>query len=748
MDKKMILRVQEAFPQDLGLGRARINNATKKELDLEIGDIIAIEGKRITAARVFRTQLEDEGKDIIRLDSITRNNISVSIDERVTISKAEAKPAEEIILTPVLKSGHKIKFEEGLSTFVLKVLNKHPIVEDNIIVVPGITLMGGYLPFKVIKTKPSGIVYITDKTNIQINQELLKEQIPKEQQERVLYEDIGGLKEELKRIREMVELPLRHPELFDRLGIKSPKGVLLYGPPGTGKTMIAKAVAYESNAHFVSIQGPEIMSQYYGQSEAKIREIFDEAEKNVPSIIFIDEIDSIAPKRDETHGEVERRVVAQLLTLMDGLKSRGNVIVIGATNREDSIDPALRRPGRFDREIEIGVPSKADRLDILKVHTRFMPIGSSNSSNDNIEEAEKEKNRILDRLSEMTVGFVGADLAALCREAAMKTLRRYLPSIDLEKPIPQSLLNTMVVTEEDFYEALKEIEPSSLREVSIDVPNVKWEDIGGLEEAKRDIKESIEMPIKNPEIFKELGIEPVKGILLYGPPGTGKTMIAKAIATESGANFVSIKGPEILSKWMGDSEKAIRQLFKKAKQASPSIIFIDEIDSIASKRRGDSNEGRAMDSIVNQILTSMDGIENMENVFVLAATNRPDIIDESLLRNGRFDKLIYIPPPDKKSRIEILKLHTSKMHLANDVSIEGLADQTENYVGADIKSLCREAALVAFRNGAQKVSMEHFKKAITNVHPTMNDKLKDFYEQFRKNINTVPSRKQEPHYYS
>jgi transitional endoplasmic reticulum ATPase len=744
----MILRVQEAFPQDLGLGRARINNATKKELELEIGDIIAIEGKRTTAARVFRTQLEDEGKDIIRLDSITRNNISVSIDERVTISKAEAKPADDIILTPVLKSGHKIKFEEGLSNFVLRVLNKHPIVEDNIIVVPGITLMGGYLPFKVIKTKPSGIVYITDKTNIQINQELLKEPIPKEQQERVLYEDIGGLKEELKRIREMVELPLRHPELFDRLGIKSPKGVLLYGPPGTGKTMIAKAVAYESNAHFVSIQGPEIMSQYYGQSEAKIREIFEEAEKNVPSIIFIDEIDSIAPKRDETHGEVERRVVAQLLTLMDGLKSRGNVIVIGATNREDSIDPALRRPGRFDREIEIGVPSKADRLDILKVHTRFMPIGLSNSGNNNIEDVDKEKNRILEKLSEMTVGFVGADLAALCREAAMKTLRRYLPSIDLEKPIPQALLNTMVVTEEDFYDALKEIEPSSLREVSIDIPNVKWEDIGGLEEAKRDIKESIEMPIKNPEIFKKLGIEPVKGILLYGPPGTGKTMIAKAIATESGANFVSIKGPEILSKWMGDSEKAIRQLFKKAKQASPSIIFIDEIDSIAAKRRGDNNEGRAMDSIVNQILTSMDGIENMENVFVLAATNRPDIIDESLLRNGRFDKLIYIPPPDKKSRMEILRLHTAKMHLDNDVSLESLADQTENYVGADIKSVCRDAAIVAFRNGAQKVSMDHFRRAIASVHPTMSDRLKDFYEQFRKNINTTPSRKQEPHYYS
>ncbi|MCL4326485.1 MAG: CDC48 family AAA ATPase [Candidatus Thermoplasmatota archaeon] len=745
--KYVSLRVQEAFHQDLGLGRARIDTKTREIMDLEIGDVIEIKGKRSTAARVFRTQLEDEDKGIIRIDSITRGNANVSVEERVTIDKVKYQPAEKVILAPILSNDHKIKFGEGLSNFVLRVLQKHPIVEGDSLVVPGITLMGGYLPFVVIKTKPSGIVQIVENTAIEIREEPYKE-VGVTNVERTSYEDVGGLKEEIRRIREMVELPLRHPELFEKLGIKAPKGVLLYGSPGTGKTLIAKAVAYESSAFFRSIQGPEIMSQYYGQSEAKLRDIFDEAEKHAPAIIFIDEIDSIAPKRDDAHGEVERRVVAQLLTLMDGLTSRSNIIVIGATNREDSIDPALRRPGRFDREIEITIPNRVDRIEIMHVHARFMPIGSST---ENRLLDDKEREALMEKLSNLTHGYVGADLSALCREAAMRALRRYLPEIDLRENIPRALMDSMYVIEEDFLSALKDMEPSSLRDVAIDIPHVKWDDIGGLDEVKKTLIEVIEIPLKKPELFGSIGIAPPRGVLLYGPPGTGKTLIAKAIATESGTNFISIKGPEVLSKWLGESEKAIRQLFKKAKQAAPSIIFIDEIDSIASKRRSDDYTEGTVDRIVNQLLTTMDGIDTLDNVIILAATNRPDMIDESLLRAGRFDRLIYIAPPDKKARSEILKIHTRNIPLDSDVDIDRLVSMTENFVGADIMGFCREAVMNAIRDSGDltkvKVSMKYFEKALSVIHPTMNDKMKEFYEQFSKSTYVPRLKKESLQYY-
>ncbi|MEM4588648.1 MAG: CDC48 family AAA ATPase, partial [Thermoplasmata archaeon] len=548
--------------------------------------------------------------------------------------------------------------------------------------------------------------------------------------------DIGGLKEELQKVREMIELPLKHPELFERLGIKPPKGVLLYGPPGTGKTLIAKAVANESGANFYLINGPEIMSKYYGESEKFLRDKFDEAEKNAPSIIFIDELDSIAPKRAEVQGEVERRVVAQLLTLMDGLKERGQVIVIGATNMVDSIDPALRRPGRFDREIEIGIPDKQGRLEILQIHTRLMPL----------EMSDDEKYKFLDELASMTHGFVGADLAALAREAAMHALRRYLPEIDLEKPIPVEMLQKMVVKREDFKEALKEIEPSILRGVLIEVPNVKWDDIGGLENVKQELIEAVEMPIKQPEKFKKMGIRPPKGILLYGPPGTGKTLLAKAVATESEMNFISIKGPEVLSKWVGESEKAIREVFKKAKQSAPAIVFLDEIDAIAP-RRGAYTDSGVTERIVNQLLTSMDGIENMEGVVVIASTNRPDIIDTALLRPGRFDRMIYIPVPDKEARLKILKVHTRNMPLGSDVNLEKLAERMENYVGADIENVCREAGMFAIRENSEIVLMKHFEEALEKIPPSMTEESIKYYNAIGNLISKAPTRREELQYF-
>ncbi len=715
---EVVLRVAEGLSQDVGAGRARLDAETRLQLGISPGDVVEIEGGRKTGAIVWRARPVDEGRGIIRIDNLTRKNARVGIGDKVIVRKAEPKMAQRVVIAPAISRSQRIQFGQGIENLVRRGLLKRPVTAGDTIVIPGIALFGNSLPFGVVKTEPKGIVLIGEDTEIVVKEEPLKEEMLKLPQ--VSYEDIGGLEDEIMKIREMIELPLKHPELFERLGIDPPKGVLLYGPPGTGKTLIARAVANESGASFFTINGPEIMSKFYGQSEENLRRTFEEADKNAPSIIFIDEIDAIAPKREEVHGEVERRVVSQLLTLLDGLKGRGKIIVIGATNRPDSLDPALRRPGRLDREIEIGVPDRKGRKEILQIHTRGMPLA-------------KDVN--IDELADVTHGFVGADLAALAREAAMSALRRYLPKIDLDKPIPTEILKEMMVKMDDFKEALKSVEPSALREVMVEIPRVKWEDVGGLHEVKQRLIEAAEWPLKNPKVFKRIGIRPPKGILLYGPPGTGKTLLAKAVATESQANFLSIKGPEIFSKWVGESEKAIRELFKKAKQTAPSIIFLDELDSLAP-RRGSYEGSRVTETVVNQLLTSIDGLEQLRDIVVIGATNRPDIIDSSLLRPGRFDELIFVGPPDKEARMEIFKIHTSKMPLAKDVSIEELADLTEGYVGADIEGICREAGMMALRENidAKEVKREHFMKAMENVHPSIDEEMLDYYMEVEKKL--------------
>ena len=647
-----------------------------------------------------------------------------------------AMEAEKIILAPLIGKNQRLRFGEGIGEFIRRGMSKRPMIEGDEVVVPNLTLSGRTgLLFKVVKTIPSKkVVYIGETTEV-----VIKEEAPaefEESLEHISYEDIGGLDEELQKVREMIELPLKHPELFERLGIDPPKGVILHGPPGTGKTLIARAVANESNAAFFVINGPEIMSKFYGQSEQRLREIFQDAQKSAPSIIFIDEIDSIAPKREEVSGEVERRVVAQLLTLMDGLRKRGHVIVIGATNRIDALDPALRRPGRFDREVEIGIPDKKGRKDIIQIHTRGMPI----------EGDEKEREKLVDELAEMTHGYVGADLAALAREAAMNALRRYLPDIDLDKPVPTHILENMKVTRDDFMNALRKIEPTVLREVMIEIPSVKWEDIGDLEEVKEVLKEAVELPIKEPEKFEKMGIRPPRGILLYGPPGTGKTLLAKAAATESSANFISIRGPEIMSKWVGESEKAIRKIFKKARQSAPCIVFLDEIDSIAPKR-GSSVSG-VTERIVNQLLTSMDGITSLGGVIVIAATNRPDIVDPALLRPGRFDRLLLVPPPNEEGRRRIFEVHTRKMPL-EDVDLGVLARKTHGYTGADIENLCREAGMAAIRDNSEKVKMKHFEEALNVVKPSLDEETIKYYESIGLELSkSLRKKKEDLNYYS
>jgi len=728
--KAVSLKVAEAMQSDVTLGRARINTAMRMALGVDVGDIVELIGKRSTSARVFRTLQEDEDKLIVRIDGLTRKNAGVSMGDKIEVVKTEAKPAEKIILAPVIENEYKIRLGHGTEQFMKRGLLRRPVTQGDAVVIPGIALMSGYLPFYVIKTVPRGIVQITETTDLVIKDEPVKES--EIRRPHITYEDIGGLKEEVQRVREMIEFPLKHPELFERLGIDPPKGVLLHGPPGTGKTLIAKAVANEAGANFFSIQGPEIMSKYYGQSEERLRERFNEAEQNPPSVLFIDELDSIAPKRDEVQGEVERRVVAQLLTLMDGLSSRGNLIVIAATNRVDAIDPALRRPGRFDREIEIGVPDRVGRKEILQIHTRGMPIEDGDAD---IKEA------LTDELANLTHGFVGADLAALCREAAMKALRRYIPEMDLEKPVPPEVLDRMKVTKEDFKGALKEIEPSSLREVFVEIPKVAWEDIGGLNEVKKALKEVVELPITDPAEFVRVGIKPIKGVLLYGPPGTGKTLIAKAIANESHANFITIKGPEIISKWVGESEKAIRQIFKKAKQAAPSIVFLDEIDAIAV-RRGSMSDSGVTERVVNQILTSMDGLESLEGVVVIGATNRADLIDSALLRPGRFDRVIFVPPPDEKERLAILQIHTRSMPLASDVPLNELARKMDGYVGADILGVCREAGLSAIRSKSEKVARSDFDSAMKAVPPSIDTETIKYYENMSKQLSKASAVKE------
>ncbi len=721
------LKVARAHHQsEVGLGRARIDTATRKDLGVEVGDIIEIIGKRRTAAKVFRASHEDENKGIIRIDGMIRGNAGVSIGEKVVAKKSDAQKAGKIVVAPKIPQGKKVKFGQGVEDLFKKGLMNRPLVKGDEIIIPNIALIGDFLPFVVISTSPSGVVLVAESSDLIVKTEAVE--VVDVTASTITYDDIGGLENELQRVREMIELPLKHPELFERLGIDPPKGVLLYGPPGTGKTLIARAVANEAGASFYSIQGPEIMSKYYGQSEEKLREKFEDAEKNAPSIIFIDELDSIAPKREDVQGEVERRVVAQLLTLMDGLSKRGHVIVIGATNREDAIDPALRRPGRFDREIEIGVPTRVGRKEILLIHTRRMPL---------------EEGFNLDRFVEYTYGFVGADLASLAREAAMKTLVRYIPEIDLDKPIPADMLERMKVTEADFVNALKEIEPSAMREVQVEVPNVTWGEVGGLEPVKRQLFEAVELPLRDPDSLKRLGIEPPRGILLYGPPGTGKTLLAKALANESKANFIAIKGPEIMSKWVGESERAIRLIFKKAKQVAPSIVFLDELDAIAPQR-GLGYDSGASERVVDQILTSLDGLEALGSVTVIAATNRPDIVDKALLRPGRFDKIVLVPVPDRETRLEILKVHTGRMPLKN-VDIDDIAERTDGYVGADIEALCKEAGLNALRNNpeANEVSMADFEKALTAVYPSTNEETVRFYERFRQDLKSALVRKGE-----
>ena len=710
------LRVGDARQRDVGRGIARIDQKTMEKLGISAGDVIEIVGKRSTSAIAWPAYSEDQNRDIIRIDGFTRKNAGVAINEYVIARPAKVKNAISITLAPV---DMRLNVDEDFTNFVKNRLMERTLVEGDTTLV---MMLGHAIPFTVSKTRPHGIVKVTAETRLTI----LNEPAPEGKGlPRTTYEDIGGLQEEIQRVREMVELPLRHPELFQRLGIEPPKGVLLHGPPGCGKTLLARAVANESEANFFSINGPEIMSKFYGESEARLREIFQQAQQNAPSIIFIDELDAIAPKREEVTGEVERRVVAQLLALMDGLSGRGNVIVIGATNRPGALDPALRRPGRFDREIEIGVPDKRGRYEILQIHTRGMPLA---------EDVDLKK------LSEITHGYTGADLAALCRETAMKALRRYLPQINLEEErIPPSVLEKMEVKMEDFINAYKEVTPTAMREVYIEVPTIHWDDIGGLEEVKQELKEAVEWPLKNPEIFKRLGIKPPKGILLYGPPGCGKTLLARAVATESEANFITIKGPEVFSKWVGESEKAIREVFRKARMAAPAVIFFDEMDSLVPRRGLGFADSGVTERVISQLLTEMDGILTLEDVVVIAATNRPDIIDPAVLRPGRFDRLIYVPEPDEKTRLQIFKIHTRNMPLAKDVNLEQLAAITKNYSGADIEALCREAAMHALRRdvNAKEVTLADFQEAMKKIGPSITPDMEKWYKGFMQQVRQV-----------
>ncbi|MCZ7391941.1 MAG: CDC48 family AAA ATPase [Candidatus Methanoperedens sp.] len=713
-DKTVSLKVVEAKPYDAGRGIARIDPEVAYDLGLQTGDVVGIEGTKRTAAIIWPGYPEDSNSGAIRIDGTVRRNAGVSIDDRVQIRKIQTAPAQKILFSPTQPL--KIQGGEAYLTHNLegRVITRGDVVELNI--------MGRRVDLVVVSIKPvADSVIIGAATAIDISDKPAKEMpsIP-----RVSYEDIGGLGDEVRKVREMIELPLRHPEIFERLGVEAPKGVLLHGPPGTGKTLLAKALASETNANFLPLSGPEIMSKFYGESEERLREIFQQAEENAPSIILIDEIDSIAPKREEVTGEVERRVVAQLLAVMDGLKTRGKVVVIGATNRPNAIDPALRRPGRFDREIEIGVPDRKARLEILQIHTRGMPL------------AEDVK---LEKFADLTHGFVGADLAALTREAAMNSIRRVLPELDLEiQSIPAEILNKMTVTGDDFNSALREMTPSALREVFIESPNIHWSDIGGLEDAKQELKEAVEWPMKYPMLFKETGAHPPKGILIYGPPGTGKTMLAKAVATESEANFISVKGPEFLSKWVGESEKAVRETFRKAKQAAPCIIFFDEIDSI-TPTRGTGSDSHVTERVISQLLSEIDGLEELHNITVIAATNRPDIIDPALLRPGRIDRLIYVTPPDRDARYEIFKVYTSKTPLDSDVDLDRLAEDTDGFTGADIASVCNEATILAIREYVNsgratddksvkelKVGYHNFRDAMAKVKPYSKKELEKY----------------------
>lgn len=725
------LKVAEAEQRDVGRKIARVDPDIAEALNIVSGDALELSSiGRKTTVLSWPAKESDRGKGLIRMDGFIRNRLDVGINDLVEIKVVESKIAKDITFAPT----EPLRIM-GAEEYLAEYLNGTLMTKGD--TVP-ISVMGRRIDLVVISTHPSGPVIINDTTEIVVSEESSKAvQISQEgTAASITYEDIGGLGDAVARVREMIELPLRHPELFKRLGVEAPKGVLLHGPPGTGKTLLAKAIANETNSNFFTIGGPEIMSKYHGESEERLRNVFQEAEKNAPSIIFIDEIDSIAPKREEVSGEVERRIVAQLLSLMDGMKSRGKVVVIAATNRVDSIDPALRRPGRFDREIEIGVPNRDGRLEVLQIHSRGMPL---------------DKDVDLQRLADISHGFVGADLQALAKEAAMRALRRVLPDMNLSsESIPVDTLRKIIVRMQDFMDVIKETEPSAMREVFVEVPDIKWEDIGGLSTIKQELQEAVEWPLKYLGIFTYADATPPKGILLYGPPGTGKTLMAKAAANESEANFISIKGPELLSKWVGESEKGVREVFRKARQAAPCIIFFDELDAIAPTRGGDHGDSHVTERVISQFLTEMDGLEILTNVVVIGATNRPDIIDPALLRPGRFDRILYVPPPDRESRLQIIKIHTKKKPLAEDVNFEDLADKTDGYTGADIASLSSAAVMLALREHITKypdskeaekqakdlkINMKHFDDAMKKIRPLSKqevDMYKNVANKFRK----------------
>jgi transitional endoplasmic reticulum ATPase len=800
------LKVDSAYPGDQGGGKARLDPETMLFLKISPGDLVAIEGKRRTVVKVWRALLEDWNQHKVRIDNFSRTNAGVSIGDTIKISSLKEEiEAKRVLLAPPEDLPKNIQVSNN--PHVINSLIDFPVVKnDSIPIMVGLPFIQPQIvAYMVVDIEPEQAVIITKNTIIEFSE---KPAAGFEGLKRISYEDIGGLKDELQRLRETIELPMRHPELFQKLGIEPPKGVLLYGPPGTGKTLIAKAVASESGAHFISIAGPEVISKYYGESEQRLREVFEEARQNAPSIIFIDELDSITPRREEVTGEVERRVVAQLLTMMDGLEERGQVVVIGATNRIDAVDPALRRPGRFDREIEIGVPSELDRIEIMKIHTRGMPL------------AEDVK---LEDLSQQTHGFVGADLAALAREAAIRALRRYLPVIDLDaKEIPPEILDTLHVKATDFRGALRDVSPSAMREVIVEVSHIRWQDVGGLAAAKEEVRETVEYPLTDRQRFDDLGIQPPRGVLLYGPPGTGKTLIAKAVANESGANFIAIRGPQLLSKYWGESERAVREIFKKARQVAPAIIFFDEMDAIVPHRGANTNS-HLMDSVLNQILTEIDGLQELKDVIIMGATNRPDMIDPALLRAGRFDRLVYIGEPGLEDRQKIVSIYLVQMPIEgsalyevinltdgldepaiesiiekmgsgktvtldearaiinsvekkerasldrgtrrrvlwemmkqNSLTFEDptllefirhLALMTEGYVGSDLELLCREAGMLALRERSMVVSLKHFESAKQKIHPTMNQNIREWYKKIQDSFKGgLPKEVQPPEY--
>jgi len=760
-EKETKLKVVESLQDDAYKGIARIDENIMKQLDISRGDVILIKGARETVAIADRAYPADTGENIIRIDGVLRKNAKTGIGEIITIKKAEVTKAKKIIIAPAQK-GIMIQDSGGIK----KGLLGRALVKGDIIMLGGVqrrkallgddmneelgglnemiggmmegmglgNLSGGITQIKFLVTNaaPNKPVIITENTEVTLSNkaiELEGEKIPE-----INYEDIGGLTEEIKKIREMVEIPMKHPEIFEKLGVEPPKGVLLHGPPGTGKTLLAKAVATETEANFVLLNGPEIMSKFYGESEKKIRDIFDEAQKTAPTIIFIDEIDAIAPKREDVNGEVERRVVSQILTMMDGLKNRGRVIVIGATNRINAIDPALRRPGRFDREIEIGVPNKIGREQVLKIHTRGMPLA---------------KDVDIQKITSLTHGFVGADLESLTKEAAMTVLRQFLPQLKLEgdEKIPNEILEKLIIKQSDFTEALKVVRPSAMREVLVETPNVKWEDVGGLDKTKQELKEAVEWPMKHAESFKRMGIRPSRGLLLYGPPGTGKTLLAKAVAKESEANFIQVKGPSLLSKWVNDSHTAIKKIFERARQVSPCIIFFDEIDSIAVKRNsGENNTNNENAKVLNQLLAEMDGLEDLNDVLIIAATNRPDMLDPAIMRPGRFDKILLVNAPEEEGRKKIIEIHTKKMPLGkNKIKfnekeknelIAKIAKKTESFTGADIESLVREAAMVSLRESIDSdiVTEEHFEAALRKTQPSISESTIKIYKKIEENF--------------